>query len=73
MHWIQIGTRYLNLANVIEVRIEDQPRQAHVFFAGGGVVELDEEDTLALISFLDETAVIAQPVRRSVSAPVSQR
>ena len=71
-NWIQIGSRYLNLTNVTEVRIQDQPREAHIFFVGGGVLQLDEDDTLALVNLLQEEATIARPVRKTISAPISQ-
>ena len=71
-NWIQIGSRYLNLANVNEVRVQEQPREAHVFFAGGGALQLDEDDTLALVNLLQEEVTIARPVRKTISAPIRQ-
>ena len=67
--WIQIGFRYVNLDNVTEVRIEEGLRRAHLFFVGGGALELDEDDTQELESFLQQEAVITHAVRRTVSAP----
>ena len=68
-NWVQIGSRYLNLTNVTEVRMQDHPREAHVFFVGGGVLQLDEDDSLALIGLLQEEVTIARPVRKTISAP----
>lgn len=67
--WIRIGSRYINLANVTEVRIQDRPRQARAFFIGGGMLELDEDDTPTLDSYLQENVELARPARRTVSAP----
>jgi hypothetical protein len=67
--WIQLGVRYVNLDNVTEVRIEEMPRKAHLFFVSGGVLELDEDDTRALEGLLQQEAIVAHPVRRTISAP----
>lgn len=54
--WIRIGTRYINLANVIEAHVREMPlgtpRGAQVFFVGGSAVELDEDDTRSLLTRL---------------------
>ena len=56
--WIRIGTRYINLANVIEVHVREMPlgapRQARVFFVGGTSIDLDEDDTRTLLSRLTD-------------------
>lgn len=56
--WIRIGTRYINLANVIEVHFREMPlgtpRMAQVFFVGGSSIDLDEDDARTLMTRLDD-------------------
>lgn len=71
-NWVKIGSRYLNLANVTEVRMQDQHRQAFVYFVGGGALQLDEDDAETLEAFLADQATIAEMPHRTISAPEHQ-
>jgi hypothetical protein len=64
--WIRIRHRYINLENANEVRYDERVRKAVVFFAGGGSLELDDEDALDVIAELDRQAVIPTEVHRTV-------
>jgi hypothetical protein len=64
--WVKIGTRYFNLENVCELHVRMRPRSAKLFFVGGGVVDLDEDDTDAIVSVLDAVAVLPEGGHRTV-------
>jgi hypothetical protein len=65
-HWTKIGTRYINLANVCEVHLRERPRSAKLFFIGGGVVDLDEDDTDEIVSILEPRSLIPEGRHRTV-------
>ena len=67
-NWIKIGNRYINLDNVTEVRVRDQPRTARVYFTGGGIADLDEDDTSALLSVLNDRTLMPK-ARKIVAGP----
>jgi hypothetical protein len=67
--WIKVGLRYINLANVTEVHVRERPLTARVFFTGGGVAELDEDDAHALLGVLDQHARIPEGTRRTIIPP----
>jgi hypothetical protein len=58
MNWARVGSRYINLANVIEIRFREMPlgtlRLAHIFFVGGANLELHDEEAEALRTQLVE-------------------
>ncbi|HUZ02275.1 MAG TPA: hypothetical protein VMU89_18155 [Thermomicrobiaceae bacterium] len=65
--WVRIGSRFINLANVVEVHLNERPLLAQVFYAGGGSVDLQEDDAESLRTLLDERVVqIAEPHRRII-------
>jgi hypothetical protein len=62
--WVVVGNRYVNLANVNEVIIDDRLRIARLFFVGGGTVELREDDARDLQTALGRIATdIVDPHR----------
>lgn len=67
--WVKVGLRFVNLANVTEVHVRERPHVALVHFVGGGRVELDEDDTAALLNVLEQRAVVPDTARRTVLAP----
>jgi hypothetical protein len=69
--WIKIGTRYVNLINVTEVRIHEQPRFARIYFTTGATVDLDEDDTEVLLLSLAEQVVNPAATRRTVISQVT--
>lgn len=69
--WIKIGTRFLNLSNVAEVRLHEQPRFARIYFIHGATVDLDEDDSEILLNVLAERAVDTTETHRSIVAPAA--
>ncbi len=67
--WVKVGTRFLNLSNVTEVRVHEQPRFARVFFVHGATFDLDEDDTDVLLTALNERVGAASETHRTVIAP----
>lgn len=66
--WIKIGPRFINLNNVTEVRVHDHPRFARLYFTHGASVDLDEDDTDALLTALGErVSAIVEPRRTFVA------
>ncbi|MEZ4573026.1 MAG: hypothetical protein R2849_22440 [Thermomicrobiales bacterium] len=70
-NWIHLGTRYLNLDNITEVHLQDQHRQAYVFYAGGGALQLDQDDARALEAFLKEQATVIEALPRTIGPSAS--
>jgi hypothetical protein len=67
--WVKVGLRFMNLDNVTEVHVRERPHVALVHFAGGGRVELDEDDTAVLLSVLEQRAAVPEAARRTVLGP----
>jgi hypothetical protein len=69
--WITIGSRYINLQNVCEVRFDDHLHAAFVFYIGGGSIELRDDDASDLRAYLVQRALIPESPHRTVFAPSS--
>ncbi len=67
--WIKIGTRYINLSTITEVRLHEQPRFARIYFMHGATADLDEDDTDALLMALGERVQNQAEPRRTVVTP----
>lgn len=67
--WVKIGSRYINLDNVAEVRVNEGLRVSRLYFVGGGVEDLDEDDTDILVAFLVEQVKEPQEPHRTILAP----
>lgn len=68
--WIKIGSRYINLDQVLEIRVHERPRFARIHFAGGSPpIDLDEDDSATLIAILEEQSLQPTEVHRTIIAP----
>ena len=67
--WVRVGSRYVNLANVVEVHAGDRPPVAQIFYIGGGTLELRDEDADLLRALLEERALALESPHRRVIAP----
>lgn len=70
--WVKIGSRYLNLGNVAEVRLHEQPRFARIYFSHGAAVDLDEDDSETLLNVLAERALDTSEKHRAILAPATE-
>ncbi len=69
--WIKVGSRYINLNNVTEVRLHERPQFARLYFTNGATVDLDEEDSATLLVMLGERVMTLPEVHRKVIATPS--
>ena len=69
--WVRIGSRYINLANVIEVRASERPAIAQIVFVGGGTIELRDDEAQQMHSLLDGQALRLESVHRRVIGPAA--
>ncbi len=67
--WVKIGTRYINLSNVTEVRVHEQPQFARIYFTNGATIDLDEDDSEILLLALRERLSTAAETPRTIIAP----
>jgi hypothetical protein len=71
MEWVKIGARYINLANVCEVLVDERLRTARVIFTGGGQADLRDDDAGDLVDLLQRTARMPEEPHRVVFAGTS--
>jgi len=71
--WVKVGTRYVNLNNVTEVRIHEQPRFVRIYFAHGATVDLDEDDSEILLLALAERITKPAETHHTIVAPPATR
>ena len=67
--WVKIGQRYVNLANVCEVRFDEHERSARLIYAGGPVETINEDDVLDLRDALLQRADAPEEPHRTVFLP----
>jgi hypothetical protein len=68
--WIKLGDRYVNVEQINEVRVHRQLHSMHVFFVGGAVLELRDEDADDLEAMITQKASIPESEsHRRVFAP----
>jgi hypothetical protein len=66
--WLRIGSRYINLSTVCEVRFDERSRTVHVFLVSGGTIELRDEDAADLLAVLARVAPSTEEPHRTVFA-----
>jgi hypothetical protein len=69
--WIKIGPRYINVRNICEVRLDEHLRDAHIFYVGGAMTELRDEEAVDLRDELMRRATIVEGTHRTVFIPSS--
>lgn len=70
MHdWVKIGNRYINLANVCEVQMNERVRTARLLFVGGTTDVIDDDEAADLRDVLIRLATIADQQHRTVFTP----
>lgn len=67
--FVRIGDRYINLDNVADVRVNPRMRVLHVFYAGGGTMELTDDEADDLIAVLERRVTDVPEAHRRVFAP----
>ncbi|HET9014677.1 MAG TPA: hypothetical protein VFN57_03720 [Thermomicrobiaceae bacterium] len=69
--WVRIGSRFINLSNVIEVRASERPAIVQIVFIGGGSIELRDDEAQQLHSLLDGQALRLESAHRRVIGPAA--
>lgn len=67
--WIQLHSRFINLANVCEVRFDEHLTSATIYFVGGGVLEVDEDDANGLDEVLRQVTSPVEPSHKTIVPP----
>jgi hypothetical protein len=67
--WVKIGRRYVNLANVCEVRFDEHDRSGRLVYSGGLVETVDDDEATDLRDALLRRAAAPEEPHRTVFAP----
>ncbi len=67
--WIKVGQRFVHLATVCEVQLDEHASTARILYAGGGITLLHDDEARDLRDMLLRHATVPDEPHRTVFVP----